>query len=135
MISKVSHVPCLMRAPMPNQKLLSNVKLFCTRVEDALQGCGLYHSYGVNLIDKQEESGNNTVLLHTHILFFELQYSMHSSWANPWHRQYRQMPRGTSILGTPQMCDKRKYFIIIITFNQSIDDLFLRIVIGYSSLL
>lgn len=41
--------PCRMRAPIPNQKLFSKVKLFCTRVEDGLHGCGLYHSYGVNL--------------------------------------------------------------------------------------
>lgn len=38
-----------MRAPIPNQKLLSKVKLFCMSVDDGLHGCGLYHSYGVNL--------------------------------------------------------------------------------------
>ena len=42
-----------MRAPTPNQKLLSRVKLFWIRVEDGLQGCGLYHSYGVNLGEKK----------------------------------------------------------------------------------
>lgn len=42
-----------MRAPTPNQKLLSKVKLFCMRVEDGLHGCGLYHSYGVNLEDNK----------------------------------------------------------------------------------
>lgn len=44
-----------MRAPMPNQKLLSRVKLFCMRVEEGLHGWGLYHSYGVNL---QHRKGN-----------------------------------------------------------------------------
>lgn len=44
-----------MRAPTPNQKLLSKVKLFCMRVEDGLHGCGLYHSYGVNLQDNKRE--------------------------------------------------------------------------------
>lgn len=48
-----------MRAPMPNQKLLSRVKLFCMRVEEGLHGCGLYHSYGVNLQHKNnKEIGN-----------------------------------------------------------------------------
>lgn len=42
-----------MRAPTPNQKLLSKVKLFCIRVEEGLHGCGLYHSYGVNLEDNK----------------------------------------------------------------------------------
>lgn len=46
-------VPCRIRAPIPNQKLLSKVKLFCIRVEDGLHGCGLYHSYGVNLEDSK----------------------------------------------------------------------------------
>lgn len=47
---------------MPNQKLLSRVKLFCIRVEDGLQGCGLYHSYGVNLQGHSvgEENTGNT---------------------------------------------------------------------------
>lgn len=45
-----------MRAPMPNQKLLSRVKLFCMRVEEGLHGCGLYHSYGVNLQHKEKET-------------------------------------------------------------------------------
>lgn len=45
-----------MRAPMPNQKLLSRVKLFCMRVEEGLHGCGLYHSYGVNLQHRKRET-------------------------------------------------------------------------------
>ena len=40
----VSCIPCRMRAPTPNQKLLSSVKLFSIRVEDGLHGWGLYHS-------------------------------------------------------------------------------------------
>lgn len=51
----VTYIPCCMRAPTPNQKLFSKVKLFCIRVEDGLHGCGLYHSYGVNLKDKNRK--------------------------------------------------------------------------------
>lgn len=55
-LQSYNKIPCRMRAPMPNQKLLSRVKLFCIRVEDGLQGCGLYHSYGVNLRGHGEEA-------------------------------------------------------------------------------
>lgn len=37
-------LPCCMRAPTPNQKLFSRVKLFSTTSESGLQGWGLYHS-------------------------------------------------------------------------------------------
>lgn len=42
-------LPCCMRAPTPNQKLLSRVKLFSTTSESGLHGWGLYHSQGLNL--------------------------------------------------------------------------------------
>lgn len=42
-------LPCCMRAPTPNQKLFSRVKLFSTTSESGLQGWGLYHSQGLNL--------------------------------------------------------------------------------------
>lgn len=42
--SRLNRIPCCMRAPTPNQKLFSKVKLFSTTSESGLQGCGLYHS-------------------------------------------------------------------------------------------
>lgn len=63
----VNQLPCRMRAPMPNQKLLSRVKLFCMSVEEGLHGCGLYHSYGVNLQHKNnKEIGNGAQIQPTH---------------------------------------------------------------------
>lgn len=38
------HIPCCIKDPMPNQKLLSRVKLFSTTSEPGLQGCASYHS-------------------------------------------------------------------------------------------
>lgn len=37
-------VPCCVRAPTPNQRLLSSVKWFSTTSESGLQGCGRCHS-------------------------------------------------------------------------------------------
>ena len=47
--SRLNRIPCCMRAPTPNQKLFSKVKLFSTTSESGLHGWGLYHSQGVNL--------------------------------------------------------------------------------------
>lgn len=38
-----------MSAATPNHKLFNKVKLFSITSDEGLQGCGLYHSYGVNL--------------------------------------------------------------------------------------
>lgn len=42
-------VPCCIREPTPNQKLLRRVKLFSTTSDPGLQGWASYHSYGLNL--------------------------------------------------------------------------------------
>lgn len=42
-------VPCCMREPTPNQKLLRSVKLFSTTSDPGLHGWASYHSYGLNL--------------------------------------------------------------------------------------
>lgn len=42
-------IPCCMREPTPNQKLLRRVKLFSTTSDPGLQGWASYHSYGLNL--------------------------------------------------------------------------------------
>lgn len=48
-------VPCCMREPTPNQKLLRSVKLFSTTSDPGLHGWASYHSYGLNLW--REEKG------------------------------------------------------------------------------
>lgn len=47
-------VPCCIREPTPNQKLLRRVKLFSTTSDPGLQGWASYHSYGLNLGTRQE---------------------------------------------------------------------------------
>lgn len=42
-------LPCCIKEPTPNQKLLSRVKLFSTTSDPGLQGWASYHSYGLNL--------------------------------------------------------------------------------------
>lgn len=42
-------VPCCIKEPTPNQKLLRRVKLFSTTSDPGLQGWASYHSYGLNL--------------------------------------------------------------------------------------
>jgi len=37
-----------MRVPTANQKLFDSVKMFSRTLLSGLQGCGLYHSYGLN---------------------------------------------------------------------------------------
>lgn len=46
-------IPCCIKEPTPNQKLLRRVKLFSTTSEPGLQGCASYHSYGLNLATRQ----------------------------------------------------------------------------------
>lgn len=41
--------PCRIREPMVNHKQLRSLKRFSRRSGFLLHGCGLYHSYGVNL--------------------------------------------------------------------------------------
>lgn len=48
-VCRRSTVPCCMREPTPNQKLLRRVKLFSTTSEPGLHGWASYHSYGLNL--------------------------------------------------------------------------------------
>lgn len=47
-------VPCCIKEPTPNQKLLRRVKLFSTTSDPGLQGWASYHSYGLNLRTRQE---------------------------------------------------------------------------------
>ena len=47
-------VPCCIKEPTPNQKLLKRVKLFSTTSDPGLHGCASYHSYGLNLGTRQE---------------------------------------------------------------------------------
>lgn len=49
-----STIPCCIKEPTPNQKLLSRVKLFSTTSDPGLQGWASYHSYGLNLGSRQE---------------------------------------------------------------------------------
>lgn len=42
-------IPCCIKEPTPNQKLLSRVKLFSTTSDPGLHGWASYHSYGLNL--------------------------------------------------------------------------------------
>lgn len=42
-------IPCCIKEPTPNQKLLRRVKLFSTTSDPGLQGWASYHSYGLNL--------------------------------------------------------------------------------------
>ena len=41
--------PCCISVPTQNHKLLDNVNVFSTVSVSGLHGCGLYHSYGLNL--------------------------------------------------------------------------------------
>ena len=41
--------PCCINVPTQNHKLLDNVNVFSTVSVSGLHGCGLYHSYGLNL--------------------------------------------------------------------------------------
>lgn len=47
-------VPCCIKEPTPNQKLLRRVKLFSTTSDPGLQGWASYHSYGLNLGTREE---------------------------------------------------------------------------------
>lgn len=47
-------IPCCIKEPTPNQKLLRRVKLFSTTSDPGLQGWASYHSYGLNLGKRQE---------------------------------------------------------------------------------
>lgn len=47
-------IPCCIKEPTPNQKLLRRVKLFSTTSDPGLQGWASYHSYGLNLGTRQE---------------------------------------------------------------------------------
>lgn len=49
-------IPCCIKEPTPNQKLLRRVKLFSTTSDPGLQGWASYHSYGLNLGTIQEVS-------------------------------------------------------------------------------
>lgn len=51
-------VPCCIKEPTPNQKLLRSVKLFSTTSEPGLQGWASYHSYGLNLRTGKRSVGN-----------------------------------------------------------------------------
>lgn len=45
-------IPCCIKEPTPNQKLLRRVKLFSTTSDPGLHGWASYHSYGLNLRKK-----------------------------------------------------------------------------------
>lgn len=47
-------IPCCIKEPTPNQKLLRRVKLFSTTSDPGLQGWASYHSYGLNLGIRQK---------------------------------------------------------------------------------
>lgn len=55
-VGRQRRLPCCMRAPTPNQKLFSRVKLFSTTSESGLHGWGLYHSQGLNLWQSTENT-------------------------------------------------------------------------------